>query len=100
MMLQVSCSFVRAGLRAAGWGWEPLTAGLGLFSCSLLYFYREFLLCEIGDPREKNRAFAYWSWGYHLLLPFLSALFGAGWAFLAFIPSSLRAWFFMEGIGP
>ena len=43
---------------------------------------------------RKNRRFAYWSWGYHLLLPFLSALLGAGWAFLAFIPSSLRAWFF------
>ncbi len=71
MILQVSCSFVQADLQAAGWGMEPLTAGLGLFSLNLLYFYREFLLCEVGDPGEKNSAFAYWSWGYHLLLPFI-----------------------------
>ncbi len=38
MILRVFCSFVRAGLRAAGWERESLTAGLGFYSCNPLYF--------------------------------------------------------------
>ena len=90
--------FCSGGLASCWLGTESLTAGLGFYSCNPLYFCREFFLCEIGHKGEKNRRFAYWSWGYHLLLPFY-LLLGAGWAFLAFIPSSLRYWFFMEETG-
>lgn len=70
-----------------GWAWF-------IFLQSALFFIGSSFYVKSVIRERKNRTFAYWSWGYHLLLPFLSALFGAGWAFLAFIPSSLRAWFF------
>ncbi|MCY8788743.1 YwiC-like family protein [Bacillus inaquosorum] len=72
-----------------GWAWF-------IFSQSALFFIGSSFYVKSVIRERKNSAFAYWSWGYHLLLPFLSALLGAGWAFLAFIPSSLRAWFFHE----
>ncbi|QIW81765.1 YwiC-like family protein [Bacillus tequilensis] len=70
-----------------GWAWFIL-------SQSALFFIGSSFYVKSVIREKRNRGFAYWSWGYHLLLPFLSALLGAGWAFLAFIPSSLRAWFF------
>lgn len=66
-----------------GWAWF-------LFLQSALFFVGSSFYVKSVIRERKNRTFAYWSWGYHLLLPFLSALLGAGWAFLAFIPSSLR----------
>ncbi len=54
MILRVFCSFVQAGLRAAGWERESLTAGLGFYSCNPLYFCQEFFLCEIGHTGRKT----------------------------------------------
>lgn len=94
MMLQVSCSFVRAGLRAAGWGWEPLTAGLGLFSCSLLYFYREFLLCEIGDPREKKQGICILVMGISPAAPLFIRSFRSRMGVSRFYPEQLAGMVF------
>lgn len=70
-----------------GWAWF-------IFAQSSLFFIGSSFYVKSVIREKNNRGFAYWSWGYHLLLPLLSAAFGAGWAVLAFIPSSLRAWFF------
>ncbi|WP_286059368.1 YwiC-like family protein [Bacillus mojavensis] len=70
-----------------GWAWF-------IFAQSALFFIGSSFYVKSVIREKNNRGFAYWSWGYHLLLPLLSAAFGAGWAVLAFIPSSLRAWFF------
>ncbi|MEC1622719.1 YwiC-like family protein [Bacillus mojavensis] len=70
-----------------GWAWF-------IFAQSSLFFIGSSFYVKSVIREKNNRVFAYWSWGYHLLLPLLSAAIGAGWAVLAFIPSSLRAWFF------
>lgn len=70
-----------------GWAWF-------IFAQSALFFIGSSFYVKSVIREKNNRGFAYWSWVYHLLLPLLSAAFGAGWAVLAFIPSSLRAWFF------
>ncbi|MFS0665711.1 YwiC-like family protein [Bacillus mojavensis] len=70
-----------------GWAWF-------IFAQSSLFFIGSSFYVKSVIREKNNRGFACWSWGYHLLLPLLSAAFGAGWAVLAFIPSSLRAWFF------
>ncbi|MEC1687807.1 YwiC-like family protein [Bacillus mojavensis] len=70
-----------------GWAWF-------IFAQSSLFFIGSSFYVKSVIREKNNRGFAYWSWVYHLILPLLSAAFGAGWAVLAFIPSSLRAWFF------
>lgn len=70
-----------------GWAWF-------IFAQSALFFIGSSFYVKSVIREKNNRVFAYWSWGYHLILPLLSAALGGGWAVLAFIPSSLRAWFF------
>ncbi|MGN7374296.1 YwiC-like family protein [Bacillus halotolerans] len=70
-----------------GWAWF-------IFAQSALFFIGSSFYVKSVIREKNNRVFAYWSWGYHLILPLLSAALRGGWAVLAFIPSSLRAWFF------
>ncbi|MFJ9288633.1 YwiC-like family protein [Bacillus halotolerans] len=70
-----------------GWAWF-------IFAQSALFFIGSSFYVKSVIREKNNRVFAYWSWGYHLILPLLSAALGGGWAVLAFIPSSLRACFF------
>ncbi|ADP34241.1 YwiC-like family protein [Bacillus atrophaeus] len=69
-----------------GWAWF-------IFAQSSLFFIGSSFYVKSMIREKNNKTFAYCSWGYHLLLPFLSISLGASWGALAFIPSSLRAWF-------
>ncbi|ASB89083.1 YwiC-like family protein [Bacillus sonorensis] len=71
--------------RLDGWGWF-------IFIQSILFFVGSAFYVKSMIREKKNKRFQYYSWSYHLILPFLSLAFGAGWAIIGFIPSSLRAW--------
>lgn len=69
-----------------GWAWF-------VFFQSILFFVGSAFYVKSMIREKKNKRFQYYSWGYHAALPFLSLAFGAGWAVIAFIPSSFRAWY-------
>ncbi|KAA6473782.1 YwiC-like family protein [Bacillus swezeyi] len=67
-----------------GWAWF-------VFTQSILFFVGSAFYVKSMIREKKNKRFKWYSWGYHVILPFLSVVFGAGWAVLGFIPSSIRA---------
>ncbi|MDA7027934.1 YwiC-like family protein [Bacillus sp. CLL-7-23] len=73
--------------RLDGWAWF-------IFIQSILFFMGSAFYVKSMIREKNNKQFKYCSWGYHLILPFLAVMLGAGWAVFGFIPSSLRAWFF------
>ncbi len=94
MMLQVSCSFVRAGLRAAGWVGNPRRLGLVYFLAVCFIFYREFLLCEIGDPREKKQGICILVMGISPAAPLFIRSFRSRMGVSRFYPEQLAGMVF------
>ncbi|MDY7220741.1 YwiC-like family protein [Halalkalibacterium halodurans] len=85
--------FSAAGLASYWLGAERLDEwALFIFGQTMLFFVGSAFYVKSMIREKNNRWFARYSWVYHVLAPCLSLAMGAGWAVLALIPSSIRAW--------
>ncbi|WFA07176.1 YwiC-like family protein [Bacillus sp. HSf4] len=82
----VASYWIGAGM-LDGWAWF-------IFIQSILFFTGSAFYVKSMIREKKNKRFKWYSWGYHTVLPILSLGFGAGWAVVGLIPSSIRAWLF------
>ena len=62
-----------------------------IFSYCFLYFLGTTFYVKTMIREKNNLTFKYYSWGFHLLLPFIILGTNGGWAVIAYIPSILRA---------
>ncbi len=75
-----------------GWAWF-------IFLQSALFFIGSSFYVKSVIRERKNRAFAYWSWGYHLLLPFYPLFSEQDGRFSLLSQAACGHGFFMAGIG-
>lgn len=64
-----------------------------LFIYSFIYFLGVTFYVKAMIREKKNMKYKYYSWGYHLLLPFIALSLGAGWGTVGYVPSVFRAWY-------